>query len=116
MTKFKGCIDIHDGQVKQIVGASLRSDRDQETSKTVTTNFISLKPSSYYSDLYKTNKIEGTHVIKLGSSESNIQSAKLALHTWPGHLQIGGGINDTNAAQWLKDGASKVIVTSWLFP
>ncbi len=34
----------------------------------------------------------------------------------PGGLQIGGGINDTNAQQWLDAGASKVIVTSYLFP
>ena len=30
-------------------------------------------------------------------------------------MQIGGGINDQNAAEWLEAGASHVIVTSWLF-
>lgn len=33
-----------------------------------------------------------------------------------GGLQVGGGITDENAKYWLDSGASKVIVTSWLFP
>ncbi|KAH8999033.1 hypothetical protein EDB92DRAFT_918776 [Lactarius akahatsu] len=33
-----------------------------------------------------------------------------------GGLQIGGGITDKNALSWLEYGASKVIVTSFLFP
>jgi phosphoribosylformimino-5-aminoimidazole carboxamide ribotide isomerase len=31
-------------------------------------------------------------------------------------LQIAGGINPTNAQKWIQRGASKVIVTSYLFP
>jgi phosphoribosylformimino-5-aminoimidazole carboxamide ribotide isomerase len=34
---------------------------------------------------------------------------------WPPGL-IGGGITDENAAEWIDAGASKVIVTSFLFP
>jgi len=33
-----------------------------------------------------------------------------------GGLQIGGGINEMNAKYWIDAGASKVIVTSYLFP
>ena len=38
-----------------------------------------------------------------------------ALATWPGGFQIGGGIDESNAARWLDAGASHVIVTSALF-
>ena len=39
-----------------------------------------------------------------------------AIQSYPGGLQIGGGINLRNAEFWLKKGASHVIVTSWLIP
>ena len=51
---FRPCIDIHDGDVKQIVGATL-SDAplsDGETSSLVT-NFESKKPASFYANMYK---------------------------------------------------------------
>ncbi|EDO15402.1 hypothetical protein Kpol_1063p12, partial [Vanderwaltozyma polyspora DSM 70294] len=62
MTKFVGCIDLHNGEVKQIVGGTL-TDNSNESPKT---NFISNHPSSYFAKLYKDNDIEGCHVIKLG--------------------------------------------------
>jgi phosphoribosylformimino-5-aminoimidazole carboxamide ribotide isomerase len=37
------------------------------------------------------------------------------LAAYPGGLQVGGGINLENAAEWLSAGASHVIVTSCLF-
>ena len=33
-----------------------------------------------------------------------------------GGLQVAGGINAENAKLWIERGASKVIVTSYLFP
>lgn len=99
-TLFRPCIDIHQGQVKQIVGGTLGNDAD------VKTNYVSLKPSSYYAELYKLNHLEGAHVIMLGPNCE--EAAKTALHTWPGALQIGGGINISNAQNWLQEGASKV--------
>ena len=114
MTKFRGCIDIHSGQVKQIVGGTLTED-DTISSTTTKENFVSNKPSSYYSELYKKNSIFGCHVIKLGSNLENDKVAKLALETWKENLQIGGGINYDNALEWLNNGASHVILTSWLF-
>lgn len=115
MTKFRGCIDIHAGQVKQIVGGSLNSDDTQPSGETKE-NFVSTQPSSYYAQLYKDNEVEGCHVIKLGSNPANDEAAQLACSTWPNLLQVGGGINDTNALEWLDQyKASHVIVTSWLF-
>lgn len=109
MTKFKGCIDIHNGQVKQIVGGSL-SNQDS----TLKTNFVSSHSAGYYADLYCKNSVFGTHVIKLGPGCDD--AAKEALTAWPNHLQIGGGITAENALSWIQAGASKVIVTSYLFP
>lgn len=114
MTKFRGCIDIHSGQVKQIVGGTLTQD-DTTISTSTKENFVSNQPSSYYSKLYKDNQVSGCHVIKLGSNLENDKVAKLALNAWPGNLQIGGGINFDNAQEWLNNGASHVILTSWLF-
>ncbi|GME77416.1 unnamed protein product [Ambrosiozyma monospora] len=117
MTRYIGCIDIHGGQVKQIVGGTLKKDdKEDKSSQSVSTNFVSTKPSSYYAELYKKNNVLGTHVIKLGSLEANDAAALGAIKSWPGHLQVGGGINDSNAKYWIEQGASKVIITSWLFP
>lgn len=109
MTVFKGCIDLHDGQVKQIVGGSLTDSGAQ-----LKTNFVSKHDPQFYVSLYKTFNVVGTHVIKLGPNCD--EAAKLALQSWPQGLQIGGGINADNAKQWIVAGADKVIVTSYLFP
>ncbi|AJR37124.1 Enzyme that catalyzes the fourth step in the histidine pathway [Saccharomyces cerevisiae] len=108
MTKFIGCIDLHNGEVKQIVGGTLTS-KEEDVPKT---NFVSQHPSSYYAKLYKDRDVQGCHVIKLGPN--NDDAAREALQESPQFLQVGGGINDTNCLEWLK-WASKVIVTSWLF-
>ncbi|KAI5954933.1 HIS6 [Candida jiufengensis] len=112
MTKFRGCIDIHSGQVKQIVGGTLTSNEQDSSTKE---NFVSTKPSSYYAQLYKDHNLKGCHVIKLGSSQANDEAAELACKTWPNGLQVGGGINLDNAQDWLNKGASQIIITSWLF-
>jgi len=44
------------------------------------------------------------------------EAASTALRAWPDGLQIAGGINAQNAKSWIERGASKVIVTSYLFP
>jgi phosphoribosylformimino-5-aminoimidazole carboxamide ribotide isomerase len=43
------------------------------------------------------------------------EAALDAVSAWPGHLQVGGGINIDNARKWLDDGASALIVTSFVF-
>ncbi|RPA79013.1 1--5-imidazole-4-carboxamide isomerase [Ascobolus immersus RN42] len=107
MTVFRGCIDLHSGQVKQIVGGTL------DTSS-LKTNFVSNLPPSHFAQLYKDNNVLGTHVICLGPG--NEEAATEALATWPGKLQVGGGITHENAGKWIERGADKVIVTSYLFP
>ncbi|KAJ1652234.1 Enzyme that catalyzes the fourth step in the histidine pathway [Dispira simplex] len=107
---FRPCIDLHQGQVKQIVGGSLQDLAPQA----LQTNFVSSQPASYYAKLYQTHQLTGAHLIKLGPG--NDDAAQAALQAWPNGLQVGGGITLTNASDWLALGAAKVIVTSWLFP
>ena len=106
MTQFRPCIDLHQGQVKQIVGGSLND-------KGADTNFVSEYSSRYYAELYRTHQLTGGHVIALGPG--NQEAALEALAAWPGGLQFGGGVNADNAASYLEAGASHVIVTSYLF-
>lgn len=104
---FRPCIDLHNGQVKQIVGGTL------DDSESPDTNFVSENDSTYYAELYRKDNLTGGHVIKLGPG--NDDAAKNALKAWPGGLQVGGGINDQNARFWLDQGASHLIVTSHVF-
>ena len=106
MTLFRPCIDLHQGQVKQIVGGSL-NDQGADT------NFVSSHDASYYAELYRQHDLRGGHVIALGPG--NQEQALKALNAWPGGLQFGGGVNAENAASYLEAGASHVIVTSYLF-
>lgn len=113
--KFRPCIDIHNGQVKQIVGGSLKDVKDQAQE-----NFVSVQDAGYYARLYREHHITGGHIILLNpvSSpyyEQTRAQARLALSEYPGGLQIGGGITDENAAEYLNLGASHVIVTSFVF-
>jgi len=107
--KFRPCIDIHDGVVKQIVGSTLRDEKGD----TPVTNFAASKPPQWYADLYRQDQLNGGHVIQLG--KGNEAAAMAALGAWPGGLQLGGGVDIDNAARWLDAGASAVIVTSWVF-
>ncbi|HKJ64699.1 MAG TPA: phosphoribosylformimino-5-aminoimidazole carboxamide ribotide isomerase [Desulfopila sp.] len=107
--EFRPCIDLHNGKVKQIVGSSLRADCPGD----LQTNFITDKPSSYFAGLYRNDNLSGGHIIKLGPG--NDPAAEEALRTWPGNMQVGGGITLENCSQWLDSGASHVIVTSCVF-
>ncbi|POS83142.1 Phosphoribosylformimino-5-aminoimidazole carboxamide ribotide isomerase [Erysiphe pulchra] len=109
MTKFRPCIDLHSGKVKQIVGGTLTTK-----STDLKTNYVSNFPASHYAKLYKLNELRGSHIIMLGPG--NEIAAKEAISVWPGGFQIGGGITDLNAKNWIEWGAEKVIVTSYLFP
>ena len=113
--KFRPCIDIHNGKVKQIVGGSLLDKGDYAQD-----NFVSEKDGDFYAKLYKDAGLEGGHIILLnpvGSQyyEEDVRQACLALSTYPGGLQIGGGMTAENAAFFLKQGASHIIVTSYVF-
>ncbi len=113
--RFRPCIDIHNGKVKQIVGGSLQDEGDFATD-----NFVSEKDGAYYGSLYKKAGLTGGHIIILNPKtspyyEEDVRQACLALQASAGTLQIGGGITDENAAFFLEQGASHVIVTSFVF-
>lgn len=108
MTRFRPCIDLHAGQVKQIVGGTLDS-----TSSTLQTNYVSEHSAGHFARLYRDHSLAGAHVIMLGPG--NDTAAREALEAWPGGLQVGGGIKDSNAAAWIEAGAEKVCLrtTPW---
>jgi phosphoribosylformimino-5-aminoimidazole carboxamide ribotide isomerase len=78
-------------------------------------NFVSEKPAKYYAEMYKSDELAGGHVIMLDTLESTKREAGEALKVYPREMQIGGGINDANASEWLDKGAARVIVTSFVF-
>jgi phosphoribosylformimino-5-aminoimidazole carboxamide ribotide isomerase len=107
--RFRPCIDLHQGKVKQIVGGSL----SDENAADLETNFEAQKPARWYANLYRQDNLTGGHVIQLGPG--NEEAARDALKTWPGGLQLGGAVTVENAGDWLDAGAAAVIVTSWVF-
>lgn len=107
--KFRPCIDLHGGVVKQIVGSTLQDD----VPEAVQTNFVASLPPAWFAELYRQDNLTGGHIIMLGPGNS--LAAEEALNAWPGGMQIGGGINADNAGEWLDKGASHVIVTSYVF-
>lgn len=113
--RFRPCIDIHNGKVKQIVGGTLRDQGDQAAE-----NFVSEQDAPFYARLYQSRGIRGGHIILLNPAsspyyEETKRQALGALSAYPGGLQAGGGIHDRNAEEFLKAGASHVIVTSFVF-
>ena len=113
--KFRPCIDIHNGKVKQIVGGSLVDAGNQATE-----NFVAQQTAAHFARLYQSKKLAGGHIILLNPVSSEFyeqskQQAMEALKVYPGGIQIGGGITPENAGEYLKAGASHVIVTSYVF-
>lgn len=113
--RFRPCIDIHNGRVKQIVGGSLKDQGD-----TAKENFVSEQDAAFYAGIYKRDGLPGGHVILLNPVSSPFYGATKAqamkaLKEYPGGLQLGGGVNEKNAPEFLEAGASHVIVTSYVF-
>lgn len=113
--RFRPCIDIHNGRVKQIVGGSLLDEGNYAQD-----NFVSEKDGDFYARLYRDAGLKGGHIILLnpvGSQyyEEDVKQACMALAAYPGGLQIGGGMTAENAAFFLEKGASHIIVTSYVF-
>lgn len=106
--RFRPCIDLHQGKVKQIVGETLTQDNQN-----VVENFVSELDSTYYAKMYQKDQLQGGHIIMLGAG--NEVAATQALQAYPGGMQIGGGITADNATTYLQKGASHVIVTSFVF-
>ena len=113
--RFRPCIDIHNGKVKQIIGGSLNDSGNQAEE-----NFSSEKDSTFYAELYRRDGLKGGHIIILNPVtseyyEATRQQALKALAAYSGGMQIGGGINASNAGEYIEAGASHVIVTSYVF-
>lgn len=113
--EFRPCIDIHNGQVKQIVGGSLSDWNDLAEE-----NFVANQDAEFYAKLYKEAGLKGGHIILLNPVtsehyEATKAQAMQALKAYPYGLQVGGGITPENAREYLEAGASHVIVTSYVF-
>ena len=113
--RFRPCIDIHNGKVKQIVGGSLKDEENHAE-----TNFTSERRAGYFAEMYQRDGLSGGHVILLNPPASEyygetLKQAEEALAAYPGGLQAGGGIRADNAEKFLDMGASHVIVTSYVF-
>ena len=113
--EFRPCIDIHNGQVKQIVGGSLTDVDDAAVE-----NFVAKQDAAFFAKLYKNAGIKGGHIILLNPVTSSYyedtkKQALQALKEYPLGLQVGGGITPDNAREYLDAGASHVIVTSYVF-
>ncbi len=113
--KFRPCIDIHNGKVKQIVGGTLSADGDRAEE-----NFVSEREGAWFAELYRDLGLDGGHVILLNGADSphyeeTKRQALSCLRAYPGGLQVGGGITPENAMEFLDAGASHVIVTSYVF-
>ena len=113
--EFRPCIDIHNGKVKQIVGGSLRDagNRAEE-------NFVAQQDAAYFAGLYRNAGLKGGHIILLNAQDSDYyeasrQQALSASQASPGGPPVGGGITPDNAGEYLRVGASHVIVTSYVF-
>ena len=57
--RFRPCIDIHNGKVKQIVGGSL------DSKESATENFVSEKGADFYANMYREMGFYGGHIILL---------------------------------------------------
>ncbi len=113
--KFRPCIDIHNGKVKQIIGGSLKDQGNHAWE-----NFVSSRDAAFFARLYQEKGLKGGHVILLNAAESRYyeadrEQAVSAFRAYPGGLQAGGGIGPSNGNFFLKQGASHVIVTSYIF-
>ena len=113
--RFRPCIDILNGIVKQIVGSSLKDENDQASE-----NYVANRDASWFAKRYKQDGLQGGHVILLNPQsspyyEKTKKQALEALHAYEGGLQAGGGITPDNALDFLRAGASHVIVTSYVF-
>jgi len=113
--RFRPCIDIHNGKVKQIIGGSL-TDADNHAIE----NFVSEQDAKFFAKLYQEAELVGGHIILLNPVTSKHyqatkEQAMQALQAYRRGLQVGGGITPDNATEFLSAGASHVIVTSYVF-
>ncbi len=113
--EYRPCIDIHNGKVKQIVGASLSDEGE-----TADENFVSERDADFFAKFYRDEGLMGGHIVMLNKKDSPYYEATKtqamkALEVFPGGMQVGGGITPENARDFIDAGASHVIVTSYIF-
>ena len=113
--RFRPCIDIHNGKVKQIVGSSLRDKNDEAKE-----NYVASQDAVFYARMYREMGLSGGHIILLNPVTSPLyektkKQAIEALLACSGLMQVGGGITAENASEFINAGASHVIVTSYVF-
>ena len=68
--RFRPCIDIHNGKVKQIVGGSLR-----DAGSAAKENFVAEQDAAFYAEFYKRDGLRGGHVILLNPAGSDYYEA-----------------------------------------
>mgnify|MGYP003436268480 CR=1 FL=1 len=68
--KFRPCIDIHNGTVKQIVGGSLLDEQNQAEE-----NFVSEKDAAWFAEMYAKKGLKGGHIILLNPPVSEFYEA-----------------------------------------
>ena len=71
--RFRPCIDLHEGRVKQIIGSTLG-----ENSQELRTNFVATQPPAYFASLYRRDCLPGGHVIMLGKGNETAAAEALA--------------------------------------
>jgi len=76
---------------------------------------VASKSPCHYAELYASDGLYGGHMILLSKDEATQRVAREALKAFPNTLQVGGGVTPKNAESYLEDGASHVIVTSYVF-
>ena len=81
--RFRPCIDIHNGSVKQIVGGSL-ADKGNKAQE----NFVSSQDGAYYGELYRTHGLNGGHIIILNPEGSEYYQAVKKLADAEGSLVL----------------------------
>lgn len=91
------------------------SDGEAGKPKKLETNFVATESPRHYAELYASDALYGGHMILLSKDEETQVVAREALKAFPNTLQVGGGVNPQNAESYLEDGASHVIVTSYVF-
>ena len=76
--KFRPCIDLHCGRVKQIVGGTLRDEGNAAAE-----NFVSDLSAAHYAEMYARDGLAGGHVIMLGPGNAEAARAALAARVRP---------------------------------
>ena len=94
--KFRPCIDIHNGVVKQIVGSTLSDETELATPLSSSSsssppavpveNFVATKSAGEYASIYRADGLTGGHVIMLGPGCE--RAAIEALQAYPHGLQV----------------------------